>query len=451
MITVNSNSLADVTSAVNAAERNETIQLLAGSITWASNLTLPQGVHLKGPGRDLLTITGPTGGSFILIQPDNTAILNEETIRVTGVTLDGANASYIGIQIAGPGATSSKPFKNLALGELRIKNISTTSGGPTTSAIYSNGQVRGVIYDTIFDRCPRTMYAGGSNSVVEFNNGNFPYAFGTVDNLFFEDNTVTFSSAYDTNAPGYQESGQGGRIVERYSNFNYANSTSGGTATSVEWCDVHGFQNWTPSSGDNGQTGTMVAEYYGNTITNYSGNHLITMRGGWGLFHNNIVTTAVGHGPAYIVAWDTDNSTAAYVDGLNGGIDTRVHNTYCWNNSVDGTEVAMLGNYPTGVRGTPTTDENGQYFNFTPSCLTCVDGGPSPTGITRGSATPSLLSTNGFAYWKNATPAPSVNPAVVQSGSLIVRVSGSNVNYYTPFTYPHPLRATSGSANIYIR
>ena len=66
-------------------------------MTWASTLTITKGVFLKGPGRDSLTITRT--GATMAINPDSTAITNEETIRVEGFTFDGnddAGLSNIG-------------------------------------------------------------------------------------------------------------------------------------------------------------------------------------------------------------------------------------------------------------------------------------------------------------------------------------------------------------------
>lgn len=425
-------SFADVAAAVAAAAaaRNTTVTVPAGSADWGANtLTLTQGIKLVGAGRGSSLITG--SDVFVDIIPDGTAVANDEEIRVYGFGFDGQGAANIGIRVAGTGPSATKPFNNLAIGNNRFKNLNSASGG-TTSGIYSNGQVRGVIWLNDFDRCPRTLYVGGNNSVTEFNNGNFPYAYSSSDNLFFERNTIGFSSAYDSNAPGYMETGQGGRVCVRYNTWDFLNATSGGFATPVEWCDVHGFQNWTAGAGDNGQTGTMIAEYYGNTILNYSGNHLITHRGGWGLFHNNIISLAGGHGPAYIVIWDDQGSNVAFVDGIAGGIDTRAYNTYCFNNTIDGVEDPMLHNEPYGTPGTPTTIENREFYNLN----TSFDGS---AGIGRGTMTPTMSATNGVAYWKNATPTPSVDPAIVGAGHLYKRVGGAWVDYAQPYVYPHPL------------
>ncbi len=61
--------------------------------------------------------------------------------------------------------------------------------------------------------------------------------------------------------PAGRRSNKVRRIVMRYNTFNFAN------ATCAEYWDIHGFQNWP----GNGQTGTMVVEYYGNTLYKHYG------------------------------------------------------------------------------------------------------------------------------------------------------------------------------------
>src|SRR5437773_3734222 len=123
-----SNSYLDVNTAVNTtAARGDTVVVPAGSgsVTWASTLTITKGVFLKGPGRDALTITSDS--TFISISPDSTAVSNEETIRVEGFTFNGNNTASYFIQVAGSGATATKPFKNLAIGNNRFKNSTITT------------------------------------------------------------------------------------------------------------------------------------------------------------------------------------------------------------------------------------------------------------------------------------------------------------------------------------
>src|SRR5262249_21359015 len=160
--------------------------------------------NLQGAGRDKTFITCAGSTSVLNIAPDSTAINNEEVIRVTGFTFDGNNVGGGGngamVWIQGAGASASKPFKNLAIGNNRFKNA---AGDSTT--LYSRGQTRGCIYGNIFDRCNIIIRPGGNDDLTEWFNGHFPQSFGTADNLYFENNRIQWSSSYGGSAPGWTE------------------------------------------------------------------------------------------------------------------------------------------------------------------------------------------------------------------------------------------------------
>ena len=82
-----------------------------------------------------------------------------------------------------------------------------------SGVFYTFGQVRGVIFGNIFDRCNVLLKIMGNDDTKEWSNGHFPQSYGTADNLFFENNTISFSASYNGGDPGWIESGQGGRVV----------------------------------------------------------------------------------------------------------------------------------------------------------------------------------------------------------------------------------------------
>ena len=420
IINAASNSYADVNTAVNTtAARGDTVVVPAGSgsVTWASTLTITKGVFLKGPGRDALTITSDS--TFISISPDSSALNNEETIRVEGFTFNGNNTASYFIQVAGSGVTATKPFKNLAIGNNRFKDSTITTSG--SGAISTTKQVRGAIFGNIFDRCNVIVKNIGNDDTTEWSNGHFPFAYGNSDNLFFENNTIQYSSTFTGQDPGWFESGQGARIVVRYNTFNFANTIC------TEYWDVHGFQNW-PGSG---QTGTMIVEYYGNTLTNTSGYLWVPHRGSWGLFFNNIMTgsnSGVIEAQQYGVGDIGGSGCTADVPGATGHYQCEINNTYVFNNILNGTVKNMV---PGVVYGCGIA-ENANYWNYNSS----FDGS---TGIGRGTSTPTMSATDGVGYWKCSTVTPTTNPTIVQTGHFYKRVAGAWVDYYTPYTYPHPL------------
>ena len=431
-----SNSYTDVNTAVNTtAGRGDTVVVPVGTgtVTWPSTLTITKGVFLRGPGRDLLSII--RSGTAISVSPDSTAVNNEETIRVEGFTFDGNNAASYHIEIRGTGATAAKPFKNLAIGNNRFKNSTTVGSG--NGAISTTGQVRGAIFGNIFDRCNVILKIMGNDSTAEWENGHFPFSYGNSDNLFFENNTIQWSSSFDSSNgfAGWSETGQGARLVCRYNHYDWTNAQTG----TSDVHDIHGFQNW-PGSG---QTGTMIGEYYGNTYVNFPGYRWMAHRGSWLLMFNNIAT-GTGNPQIAMMQYGPLSGQAGgsgccgdvpYAGGGTacGHYITEVNNTYVWNNTANGT---MKNMSPWFTDGCGISGENVGYWNYNSS----FNGS---AGIGRGITTPTMTATNGVGYWRCSIVTPTVDPAIVQTGHFYKRVAGAWVDYYSPYTYPHPL--TSGT------
>jgi len=417
-------SFSDVSAAVSAAGRGDTVMIPPGTVTWTSTLTLSRGINVIGAGRDLTTITRGAGAQAIAILPDTTAIAGEETIRVEGLTLDGDNSiGYQGLIYVQGGGTTSKPFKNLAVGNCRFQNVSGF-------VFLLRGQNRGAIFNNDFNRCNIMFQNLGSGYTDEWSNGKFPFSYGNADNLFFEGNTIRFSSPFAASTPGWLESGQSARVVCRYNTWDMTNASDGTHMTTLEIFDVHGFQNW--FSGNYGQTGTMIVEFYGNTIAKASCNRTVAHRGSWGLYHNNVITgpgNNVIHALQYGVGDTGGSGCTEQVPGANGVYRAEINNTYVFNNTVNGTIKNMT---PGGVYGCGIK-ENSHYWNFNPS----FDG---TSGIGRGTDAPNGDCIAGVAYWKASTPTPTIDPGVIQNGTLY-KATANNVwtAYYTPYTYPHPL------------
>ncbi len=393
-----------------AAQDGDIITLPSGTFIWLIGVTITKGITLQGAGRDNTSITG--NNTLIVIAPSQAAIDNEKMIRVEGITFDGNNIAPNLIQVLGAGASSTTPFKKLAFGNNRLRNA-----GPVTSsagAVITIGQVRGVIFNNIFDRCNVILKIMGNDDLTEWSNGHFPQSYGTADNLFFENNTIQFSSTYGNGDAGWTEVGQGARLVMRYNRWNMAN------AAQSEYWDVHGFQNWP----GNGQTGTMVVEYYGNTLFNCTGYRWLTHRGTQGLFFNNSFS---GSNASFEV--NQYDGCPEDVPGALGVYDTLINNTYGFNNTRNGS----LVNLTLGANQNCGVAENINWWNYNPN----FDGS---SGIGRGTNPPTGNCTVGVAYWKASNPLPTTDPSVIQNGHLYKCLS-TNVwtDYYTPYVYPHPL------------
>jgi hypothetical protein len=194
----------------------------------------------------------------------------------------------------------------------------------------------------------------------------------------------------------------------------------------------------------------MAVEYYGNKYINVDTNTSsiwMEHRGGWLLMFNNSVTRSGAvddNWLNYLMQYYCDQGGSTGY-GCNYGSDQYVQNptnAYSWNNRQDGVDKppAVMEQSP-GCPSVPLT-ENTHYWKYNAS----FDPASASNGIGCGSATPSNACTTGSAYWKTSQSCSDmstmvgVSPASPISGTLYQCQAGSWVSYFTPYTYPHPLR-----------
>jgi hypothetical protein len=421
VVTAASAAYVDVSAAVVAAGRGGTVLVPAGSATWNKTLVLSQGVTLKGSNP---TVT--SSSMMIMIAPDATAIANSENIKVSGFTFDGGDAAVIFIEVDGAGEADVKPYRNVIIGDNTFRN---GSSGTNNGAIRVGGQVRGVVYNNTFDRCNIILRPMGNDSTVEWSNPAYNrFSYGSADNLYFEDNRILWSSPYASadGSPGWIESGQGGRVVVRYNSWDLANVTG-----QSEFWDAHGFQNFYGTN--NGQTGTMIVEYYGNKMINGANTvyRWLVHRGSWGMFFDN--TYAGASNPSMNIQ-QYDGGCTSQIVPAPSNYDPLVNNTYGFNNTVNGANQSLT---PGDVNSCGVT-ENVNFWNYDASCTSSL----CAAGIGAGTAAPTGTCANGTGYWVASTPAPTTSSSAIQGGSFYQCINGVWRRYYTPYTYPQPLRNT---------
>jgi hypothetical protein len=431
-VTANSCSESDVQAAITSASRGATVTVPAGSCTWGSTLTITKGLTLAGAGTGSTVVINGTGdGTVLQISPDSTAIANSETIKVSGFTFDGAGTGYALISVTGASDSGTKPFKNLIVTGNTFQNVGSTSG-TGNNAIVVGGEVRGVISGNTFDKLDFPFRSFGNDTTTEWSNtayNNFSY--GSPDNLYFESNTIHYSSSYTSSevAAGWIESGQGGRLVVRFNTWDMTNA--GGQS---EFWDIHGFQNFYGSS--NGQTGTMIAEYYNNTILHAASTvyRWIDHRGSWGMFVNN--TYSGGSSPDIEVNQYDGGCTNQIVPAPTN-YNPLVNNTYFINNTVNGS----VSNAIAGSVNSCGVAENTNFYNQNASFNGTVGVG---YGVL--ASRPSTCTT-GVGYW--ATDQGSWNTSGRGGQGVLYKCTSTNTwtPYYTPYTYPHPL-LTGGSTSV---
>jgi hypothetical protein len=409
MVTAASCSRADVAAAVASATYGDTVTVPAcAPTTWTSALTITKGIILHGAGAGSTTIVPSTGFAtsyLIVYNPDSTSISQNTPFEVSGFTFDlNNNVSQKpgGIWLNNTSATTA--ITRVKIHDNDFKNL--TSDGTSTSVaclqVGENGDVWGVAYLNTFTNCVTGgyNYGGYQNS---WNNTTFAY--GSQNNFYWEDNTLTGNSAF-------HYGGHGGRYVARFNTYTFT-----GGDFQVVW-DIHGNQ---PS----GVYGTMGCEIYRNTVSLARSTTIFDDRGGSCMFYQNTFTGTDG-------SWQIREEYDDSIDPTSNSQPQHVSNTYYFLNILNGSNHAMSETQDCCAAITPNVD----YFDYTASFT-------GATGVGSGTlAARPATCTTGVGYW--ATDQGAWN--TLGADGLFYKCTSTNTwsLYYTPLTYPHPLRSGAG-------
>ena len=318
----------------------------------------------------------------------------------------------------------------------------------SSRSVIVNGAVNGVVYENVFTDVSGSVFSYGYDSQGW---STFTRQYGQSDNLFIEDNIMNFT--YDAGTGG-TDHGQGAPgYVFRYNTFDLSNTVGGFIF------EIHGLQTMAITSGYNCPSGcgysncdvipgscdesvdsceqwsTIKSEYYGNSVINTPYlNSIMAHRGSWLMMFDNQISSPGSTPPITYNQYSCDScqspSTPAYSQ--------HVQNSYIFNNLYNGVNVPMTKGSDfcaDASIGTPyTITENVDYWNYNPS----FNGA---TGMGRGIlANRPATCTTGVGYWATDQGEwNSDNPG--SDGQFYKCISNNNWQlYYTPYTYPHPLR-----------
>lgn len=465
-IAANSCSLDHIQAAVASANRGDIVTVPAGSCQWSSPLRINKSLTLQGagPGKTIINSNlSSTSYSLITFTSASPADDTNLAMRVTGFTLNLNSKS---------GAFSFTNESTIPL-YIRVDNNAVT--GAIRSGEYdfffkSNGTVFGVIDNNTWSGqiygLMSGLASGGNPGRDSWNNQTWTPGSGNA--LYWEDNTFTVgTNAYMPDRQILSCSG-GCRYVARYNTI---------IVNHPGWkqlFDVHG--------NVSGVHGAFGLELYGNKVVGVENKtvNVVQYMGGTGAFFYNWILTA-GYGNATTELKESLRDDQPYNASLNfwptttshlcpagnsylypstyscssNGQPQHVWNLYGWNNRYGATSSGALlpwvfnnvkyeGSYAYDLA------ENYQYWDDNSRCT----ASSCSSGVGCGGDTPSGICTTGTAYWKTSqscseVPAESVgaNPKVALSGTLY-RCESTNrwKAYYTPYTYPHPLR--SGQSQI---
>jgi hypothetical protein len=388
-------ALADINTAIALASDGDTVRVPAGSATWASIPTITKGIIFAGAGIGVTVITS-TQTSMVAYVPDATNIAADSPFRVSGFTFDAGGTGGSNGMVYVQNTSNVTAITKVRIDHNRLYNS-------TGTGIWVQGQVYGLADNNTLDTVKIAYRNLGLNRDSW---DHFPAtAFGGGSNFFFEDNTIIGDTWF--------EGGHGGRYVARY------NSASGQT-TEIGFFDVHGNQ-----SADGALYAQMIAEIYENVATGVTRWLIVgDLRGGKSLFYNNSWsgTSAVDGSDIKVREEFNDNLSPTDASDIQ-----HVTQTYIWGNTKNGAAInpyiSSTVDYGGAIGLVPQWDVD-CWRNTTPFT------GASGVGVGLLSARPSSGLTVGVGYWATDT-------------SKLYRAAGATTweTYYTPHTYPHPLRS----------
>jgi hypothetical protein len=491
-IHVASCSYADVSDAVASAQSGDTLIVPACSATWESNLIITKGLTLQGAGVGSTVITSnfipPNPGNpsdernFLIAYKPASPELNE-AFRITGFSFD-INNKCEGIQLRNNTAIA---INKIRIDHNEILNVSMSGG--SARAIMINGTVYGVIDNNTF--------SGGNTDISSYGlNGtswdNLAFDYGSADCMYYEDNIFMI-----TNTP--HAAGAGGRYCARYNTYIHVNSSAG----LYPWYDMHGNQGIGQNHATMGAEiyGNLVTMTYNNGVgifdqrggkavihhnqvistasssaqtreeyddslnptTNPQPQHVSDSYYWNNRVRSTLVSsrepmseirTATGSGDNYL-----DDALANFSSGyanpdrygleIVGGTGAGQYRLII---DAQPTRLTVLPNWETNPDSTSqyrivsdccnVIAENSEFYNHNPDF-----DGTAGVGCGLLSSLPATC-TSGVGYWATEQSCTGLDEASV-GAHPITPISGTLYKctapntweaYYTPYTYPHPLR-----------
>jgi len=415
-------SLAHVQAAIALASDGDTVMVPAGSANWSAEFVIDKFINLIGAGSTLTHITSTyTASDYLIYFMPSTPSL-DLPMRISGIDFDFANKCY-GIHLLN---TSSDIIHSARIDHCILEN-------GKGNLIGVGGPIYGVAYLNTMTQTLAAPYwpqhTDNHNSASSWVNSNPEY--GSANNFYYEDN-VMVGRGMVTNSGG-----QGNRYVSRY------NTITNATENSYWMFDMHG-------SYDDSLPSTMCIEVYNNTIHGGSTSiGSLDQRGSMALFFNNTFDCAA----AYMQVRNEygDNVDTAYSPATSpDGSSKRINRSYYWNNKNNGTLIYPNVPDQSGAGGTayysnlsparwvpyPDKDFWTENPNFTGSANLSQTydneniGTLNIAGMGVGllAARPASCVVADVGYWATDTT------------TLYRWHSGAWETFYTPYTYPHPLR-----------
>lgn len=440
-INAESPSQPDVAAAIASSSYGDTVYVPSGSATWTKNIQIKECITLEGAGIGKTIIDGNYDDALVFINANEQSINDNCAFRVTGFTFDG---NWVGTKSTGVAVWQQHSLdlvpQNIRIHNNEFKNF--RRAGITFNQ--SKGHSFGLIDNNIFTNCRKALNSYGWYTYSLERLPSAQESLGTVNNIYFEDNTINFNDTRDMNAT--ISSGHGGRWVARFNTINYNETTY------LQGHDVHGnngnsIANNLPvdcateehSDCAGGNRGVMVAESYNNThnFENMLRNlKAMDIRGATVMVFNERYVESDGSHAGYIQIREEDGPSSdnlclgSTIPEAWGTCIDPVRDTYIFNNrnTYSDTEANVSEYKPQHEFVEP--DYN--YWKYNASF-----NGTTGVGVGILANRPAVCN-KGVGYW--ATDKGTWN-TTGDDGVLYKCTSTDTWTlYYEPYTYPHPLR-----------
>ncbi len=172
-------SQADVSAAVANASTRDTVNVPAGSFTWAAPLVITKGITLAGAGANLTSITSAYAGSWLIVYRPSDYSLNAP-FRITGFTFDFARKSG--------GIILEYSSSDLTV-QTKIRIDHNTLKNAATQALMING-MRGVVDSNAITGTDYPIrFASGEDQKWWANWEGLVFG-GAENNMYVEDNVI---------------------------------------------------------------------------------------------------------------------------------------------------------------------------------------------------------------------------------------------------------------------
>ena len=402
----------------------DTINVPADTVTWTDSLRITKGIYFLGSGKETTVITSaysPGLGearNLIIYAPSDWS--GNHIFRFSGFTIDCGDSSG-GLYLAYAGNTSYIRQTNIIIDNNIFKNTPDVNYQLLTVCGFF-----GVAYDNTFEDVLYPIRFPSGYSEAWWNNWGGVIFGADTNNFYFEDNI------FDITGP----------LVDcQYSNryaFRYNDITANAPSGSYPLMDAHGNQ---PAGNMWASFGT---EIYGNDITFVKG--YPDLRGGKHIiFCNSFYAT--GGNFAYVKLREENCDSLSPVT-RESAYPQKINDTYIWMNRQGVSGTIRNGYIQQNDCVEDSIASNVSFWDYNPSY-----NGTTEIGIGVGSALPDTGQV-GDGYWvtnqdySNLSNYIGVSPNEPLSGTLYKYVEGSGwTEYFTPLTYPHPLRGAQEAAS----